>query len=238
LHVSFEQRPKEAVHQTVVGHAQGMTPEQTLRAFYKPYGPDLNLMPYWMRTWNSDQPIFRESIERTRPRRIIEVGSWMGGSAIHMANICAELGLKTSIICVDTWLGDFNATLDGEFIANPCRGGYPSAYFQFASNIVHLGLQDIITPFPQSSYLAAKRLVKLKAEAELIYIDACHEEEAVYADLTGFWPLLKDGGEMFGDDWPHAWGTPPDSVANAVNQFSMTVNRPVKVIKPHWLIKK
>jgi hypothetical protein len=43
----------------------------------------------------------------TRPRLIIEVGSWKGGSAIQMGSVVRKRGwgCKTKIVCVDTWLG-------------------------------------------------------------------------------------------------------------------------------------
>jgi len=59
-----------------------------------------------MVTWNSELPIFEELIKRNEPKRIIEVGSWLGGSAIRMAQICRDLGYDAKIICIDTWLGD------------------------------------------------------------------------------------------------------------------------------------
>ena len=41
--------------------------------------------------WNSNNPAFRELIEKKRPKVIIEVGTWLGASAINMAAICKEL---------------------------------------------------------------------------------------------------------------------------------------------------
>src|SRR5262245_9381175 len=67
-----------------------------------------------MQGWGSDKPIFRTAIEAVRPRTIIELGSWKGLSAIHMAGLCRELGLDTEIVCVDTWLGSPENWLDRE----------------------------------------------------------------------------------------------------------------------------
>lgn len=52
--------------------------------------------------WGSDSPAFGELIAERRPRRIIEIGTWKGGSALEMATHLEKAGLKTEIICVDT----------------------------------------------------------------------------------------------------------------------------------------
>ena len=38
-----------------------------------------------------------------------------------------------------------------------------------------------------------------------LYIDAGHEYEHVTADLKAWWPVLKPGGMMFGDDYHLQW---------------------------------
>jgi hypothetical protein len=56
----------------------------------------------------------------------------------------------------------------------------------------------------------------LSISADLIYLDAAHSYHEVLADIRAFWPLVRQGGVMFGDDfevtWPgvirivHEWG--------------------------------
>ena len=41
----------------------------------------------------------------------------------------------------------------------------------------------------------------LNVMANLIYVDASHEEEDVYNDITQWYPHLAVGGIMCGDDW-------------------------------------
>ena len=52
--------------------------------------------------WNSYAPIFATLIKRVKPRVIIEVGSWVGASAIHMAKLA---GPECIMWCVDTFEG-------------------------------------------------------------------------------------------------------------------------------------
>jgi len=54
-----------------------------------------------------DESLMALLVHVTRPRLIIEVGSWKGGSAIQMGSVVRKRGwgCKTKIVCVDTWLG-------------------------------------------------------------------------------------------------------------------------------------
>jgi len=157
--------------------------------------------PHDMQGWGSDAPIFADLIAETRPNLIIEVGTWKGASALHMANICSTIPLPTQILCIDTWLGAY------EFIGATGERdlqriyGWPQVYYQFLANVVYEAQMDRIIPFPQTSLIAARYLWHHQIRAELIYIDGSHDERDVYADIHAYWPLLKPGGVLFGDDY-------------------------------------
>jgi hypothetical protein len=168
--------------------------------------------------WNGDKHSIKEFVKNIKPSVIIEVGTWKGFSAFNMCNVIREEKLNTKIYCVDTWLGslefwhnysDTNKTLDLYL-----KNGYPQVYYQFLSNVVHHGVQDIIVPVPATSTTGAKILEHMNIQAELIYIDGSHETEDVYNDIKAYWPLLREGGIMFGDDW--AW----DKVKAAIWKYS------------------
>lgn len=149
-----------------------------------------------------------------RPGLAIEVGSWKGRSASRIASL---IRWNSRLVCVDTWLG---AT---EMVGAPAgskrdlmpRLGYPQIYYQFMANMSFMSVDDRVIPFPQSSTNAARYMLKSGVKADLIYIDASHEFEDVYADLQGYARLLKPGGVMFGDDYCEHWR----GVMQAVDQF-------------------
>ena len=172
--------------------------EEILRKKYRPY-EEVELLPRRMVTWNSERVIFEELIRSIKPRRIIEVGSWLGGSAIRMAEICKRDGINAQIICVDTWLGGYDQIMS-ELPQDDlcCQAGYPGLYRQFVSNVIHAGFEKVIVPFPQVSIYAARFFARLNAKAELIYIDGSHERIDVLSDMGSYWPLTS--GVMFGDD--------------------------------------
>lgn len=152
--------------------------------------------------WGSDDPNFKTVIDDVQPKLIVEVGSWLGASALHMASLAPE----AEIICVDTWLGadEFWLTFDGKSDETRdllLKNGYPGVYYQFLSNIYHSDAKDRITPMPMPSRMASRLLSKLGVVPDLIYIDGSHQYEDVLDDLRHYWPLLRRGGTMFGDDY-------------------------------------
>lgn len=199
---------------------------------------NLELLPLDLTGWNGDKEIFNDLIKRVSPKTIIEVGSWKGLSAINMANSVKSNELNAKIYCVDTWLGaiEFWSTLASTEERNLLqKNGYPQIYYQFLSNVVHTKNQDIILPFPNTSENGFRYFKHMKIKADLIYIDASHEEDDVYKDIKNYYELLNDGGIIFGDDYIPYWS----GVINAVDKFSKEINKKVEVVnKNFWIIKK
>jgi len=175
----------------------------------------LDLMPLDMQGWNGDSPIFSEMVDLLSPKTIIEVGSWKGLSTMNMVNSLRQRGLVSKIYCVDTWLGGLEHMTWPEF-GRFYRNGYPQLYYQFISNVVHNSAQDYVVPVPNTSTIGAKYLLNAGVRAEMIYVDASHEEDDVYADLIEYSKLILQGGIIFGDDYNQHW----QGVINAVRRFS------------------
>lgn len=143
----------------------------------------------------------------TDPLLIVEVGTWKGLSAITFANTLKSNGFTNfRILCIDTWLGAPEFWTWG--IDDPTRGGslnlahgYPTVFSTFTKNVKALGHDDVIVPFPISSGQAADVLKFYKLSADIIYIDAAHEYEAVKRDIRDYYPLIKPGGWIVGDDY-------------------------------------
>jgi hypothetical protein len=161
----------------------------------------LNSTPM-MHTWGQvNHHIFEAIISKVKPKLIIEIGTWLGGSAIRMADICKELKLDCTIICVDTWLGGYGELKSKD--ANQLRkvNGWPHMYYTFLANVVEAGHQDMIVPFPNTSTIACKFIEDYGLKADVIYVDGSHLEEDVYRDLVQYTPLLRNkNSQMFGDD--------------------------------------
>jgi SAM-dependent methyltransferase len=198
---------------------------------------NLNLLPEDSRGWNGDSFIFEQLVTEIKPKLIIEVGSWLGQSTISMGNAVKKLELDTKIRCVDTWLGALEFWGDDNKDSKRdlhLKNGYPQVYYQFLSNMVHHGLTDIVLPFPTTSTIGAKYFHINGIIADLIYIDASHEYEDVYQDLKAYYEVLRNGGILFGDDFP--W----PRLGDAVEKFCNDKNLTYELIdgKQFWVIRK
>jgi len=146
--------------------------------------------------WHSEKPAFSQIVaSQTNVSLIVEVGTWLGQSAMRMAAI----HLNARVICVDHWLGDLNQAAHAkQMVAH----GYPTIYRQFLKNVAVSPYADRIFPLVQTSLMGAKLLGKLGRLADIVYIDGSHESPDVYEDCYAYWEILKPGGLMFGDDPP------------------------------------
>jgi len=164
-----------------------------------------------------------------KPKIIIEIGSWLGHSAIEgFGKSIKNNNLDCAIICVDTWLGSNFGSND----ALKRLWGYPTMYYQFLANIMLEKCDDIIMPIPMSSVDAGSVLINvfntLNIKADLIYIDGSHLPDSVCADCSMYFELLSENGLMFGDDWvdPH--------VKLGVNMFIEKNKDAHLIIHPRW----
>ncbi len=176
--------------------------------------------------WNSYSNVFQQVIEETRPSVIVEVGTWLGASAINMGKITKQLGLNTKIYCIDTWLGaeEFWTSLRDTPERNlKLKSGYPQVYFDFLSNVVRHQMQDIITPIPNTSHIGSRILKHYNIKADLIYIDGSHDYSDIKQDIIDYKELLNPNGVMFGDDI--GWGGVKQAVDEMLtNQYKIKEN--------------
>jgi len=148
-------------------------------------------------------PYIAEAIEETRAQFMVEIGVWKGNCTIAMAKMAKKLKIPNAVVlAIDTWLGSsehwfssWGESLNFEF-------GQPMLMRTFASNVVLSDVADVVLPIPLDSinaYEVFKR-ANLK-EIDVLHIDAGHDYRSVMADLEAWWPLLRSGGWLVGDDY-------------------------------------
>lgn len=178
--------------------------EAIRRKIFKDHQPYAGF-PYkeWSGTWYNDggahRDTFKIAIEKSNPHVIVEVGSFVGESAIFMAEYIKATNRKCVILCVDTWCGGIDHW--GK-VPEKLRFwfGRPSLFYQFMGNVIEHGVQDTILPVPMDSTNAARLLKLLDIYPDLVYIDGSHEEGDVLRDYEAYWDLLHSGGVMLVDD--------------------------------------
>ena len=159
----------------------------------------------------------REIITSKPIKTVIEVGTWLGASARFMASLLPADG---KLYAVDHFLGSAEILLE----SHPDRNKVATMYQQFLSNVIHTNLTHKIIPVRMSSLEAAQAL---NVHADLIYIDASHDEESVYNDILAWYPKLNLHGVMCGDDYGGGGDQLP--IKRAVHRAATALGVNVKV---------
>lgn len=163
----------------------------------------------------------------SNPTKILEIGLACG----HFSKQLQKYFPSAEISAVDPYIYDANMLMDvadNDLVFAPYRDAWSSqaALDEFFDNTV-LGLNPHLTSADDDPETEDSRLYRMTSEAavdkfddaslDLIYVDGDHSHDAVLSDLRLYWPKLKVGGVLAGDDYEnvHGWG-----VISAVDQFA------------------
>lgn len=135
-----------------------------------------------------------------RPVKILEVGSWAGGSAITWAKALKKYFGEGQVVCVDQWQPYFDTEINSAPIYKKMNEAAAdgSIFRLFLHNIKASGLDDIILPIVGNSRQILPTLKK--EEFAIVYLDASHLYRDVAEDIKLSLALLKNGGILCGDD--------------------------------------
>lgn len=178
----------------------------------EPYA-SVKLLPFDPHGWFYNGEWLHECMTRRAIKNVVEVGSWLGTSTRFMAE---RLPIDGKVYAVDTWEGSKEHRNDPRL---------PTLFQQFLSNTIHFELTDKIVPIRMHSLEAA---VGLAIAADLIYIDASHETEDVFADVMHWHPHLAQNGLICGDDWNYK------SVQHAVLDAAFQLKAVVRFEGKFW----
>jgi cephalosporin hydroxylase len=179
-----------------------------LKNKYTPKTPVIDYLNENIYGWQSESPALLYALDQFRPKTIVEVGTWLGASAIFLAQ-----NSEAEIIAVDTYLGS-NEVLWRDKNVQDLTNNFSKIYDQFCANITFKNLNNRISPLPMTSSSAAELFSKEETKAEMVYIDAGHRDREVYADLQDWWPLTEK--VLVGDDYNESW----PEVIKAANRFA------------------
>jgi len=129
-------------------------------------------------------------VEQHRPQVTVELGTWRGASAIALARLVRTWG--GVVYCIDTWTGP-DAGSRGGTVA-----GTPTMLLECATNLITAGVSASVRLIPARTDAAAATWV---LPIDCLYVDADHTEASAYADLSLWWPPLRIGGLVAGDDY-------------------------------------
>jgi predicted O-methyltransferase YrrM len=141
--------------------------------------------------WFNHGPAILALLDAHRPRVVVELGTWLGQSAIAMAASVRRWG--GHVTCVDTWSGNLHD--DGGENSPPLMIGI------CARHMVSAGLGPHLRLIPATT--AAAAAAWSTRSIDFLYIDADHSETGCWRDLTAWAPHVRSGGLVVGDDYGH-----------------------------------
>lgn len=113
--------------------------------------------------------------------KFVEVGSWMGKSAVYLNDRLHDNGTVGHVVCVDTFQGDDDT---GKIDVLP----------QFLENI-----KGRLIDYHQMTSTEAATIYQ-DGELDGCFIDAAHDYESAKADIIAWLPKVKKGGFFGGHD--------------------------------------
>lgn len=132
-------------------------------------------------------------VAQYRPKVCVELGSWQGASAVPVARLIRTWdGILT---CIDTWSGQLNEDGGSE------SGKTPVMILSCARAMVEAGVSANVRLIPSTTVETARCWTE---PIDFLYIDADHSYHGVTADLEAWFPHVRKGGLILGDDYGNA----------------------------------
>lgn len=156
--------------------------------------------------WFAGVTIYSDQVRRARDGAVfVELGAWKGRSASFMGVEISNSRKRIDFYVVDHWRGSDEPAHH----ADPdVRAG--RLFEVFERNIAPV--KDYVRTIQGDSADSAQRFDD--GSVDFVYVDASHEYEGVKRDLNAWWPKLRPGGVLAGDDWQF------EGVARAVLEFA------------------
>lgn len=188
-----------------------------------------------LHVWASNASVFQRLMKETRPRVVVEVGTFLGASAIHLASIADSMGLQPVIICIDDFRGIPWMLMQKQLRHIPQLHGATMLYETFLHNVKAKGFHDAILPVPYDSAQALDFLCDIGIQADLIEIDGGHDFHSAWSDINRAYKLLAPGGIMFGNDFYNSEDR--SGMWRAVQLFAQINKLQVEPDGNHWILR-
>jgi len=162
-------------------------------------------------------PIWQQITDQLKPRKVLEVGAYEGGSTCWLIETCSAHH-AIEVHAVDTWEGgDEHQALDMGVIRKRFVRNVQLAQTRAANPV------KLVEHVMQSDDALLKLVNEQGAGSfDLVYIDGSHRSPDVIVDAILGFKLLRSRGVMIFDDYP--WKTDAPGTENPLNSPKMAID--------------
>jgi len=145
---------------------------------------------------------YRKLVEGLNNGIVVEVGVYGGASLLPIVEICQKT--NTKIFGIDPWEKlnvTHRMTPGGQQISvDNCNSNQLKTVRLHLENIIKIeSYEEAITLIHDFSQEAS---IQFKENTiDVLYLDGSHDYDAVLGDLESWFPKIKRGGVLLGDDW-------------------------------------
>jgi glycosyltransferase involved in cell wall biosynthesis len=143
--------------------------------------------------WHGCHGLYERVVKEAKDgATFVEIGTWKGRSAAHMASLIEASGKNIRFITIDTFKG------------SPGEKAHADDPDLKAGKLKEVAMKNL-EPFTKLEVFESDSVEAAKSFADksidFVFIDAAHEYANVKADIEAWLPKLKDGGVLAGDDF-------------------------------------
>jgi hypothetical protein len=168
-----------------------------LRPQAKKRGTDMKHFYASIQGWSSFLPWYKEAVAQAPGHResvFVEIGTWKGRSAAYMGVEIINSMKPISFFTCDTFQGS----------DEPKHQMDPAIRFGMLEQMARQNLKPLteknIVTIAATDSVSFSSAFK-DGEVDFVFVDGDHTYEGCTADLQAWWPKLRDGGTMAGDDF-------------------------------------
>lgn len=129
-------------------------------------------------------------LAETRPRHVVEIGSYLGRSTVFFASALHDLGIDGTVTAIDPHTGD-RQQLEALGVTEL------SSLEMFRRHLLVAGVSEYVQPIVSSSHEAAQSWT---GPVDFLFVDGWHSYDAVMEDALDWMPHLSEGGVVVFDD--------------------------------------
>lgn len=162
----------------------------------------------------------------------VEVGSFLGLSSCIMGHYIKKSNKKIIFDCVDLFeISESSDDLHATYVEK-----YGGDFLQaFTDNIKNSGMSDYINNIYKGHSSHVSQFYENES-LDMVYLDASHYTVDVIDDIRNWYPKLKPGGVLAGDDWDHEGVAP--AVCWCLGELGIPITDLNSTSYATWFIKK